>query len=80
MTDPAGLKPGDEIRCGRCERVILVCVESCPPGSYMKSESFTYPDGTALTRQARMQCQFCKSDYITIMTAQKVTVPKGRGA
>jgi hypothetical protein len=74
-----GLEPGDEIRCGRCERVILICREACEAGSPMKSEIFTLPDGTPLGHQARMQCQFCKNDYMTIMTAQKVTVPKGRG-
>lgn len=79
MTDPAGLRPGDHIRCGRCDRVILVCVKACAPGSRMKSSSFMEPDGTALGRGSRMQCPHCKSDYMTIMTEQKVTVPKGRG-
>jgi len=79
MTDPVGLQPGDEICCGRCERVILVCVKACTPESKMKSEHFTLPDGTPLAHGARMQCQFCKSDYMTIMMKWKVTVPQGRG-
>lgn len=79
MASTAGLQPGDEIRCGLCEEVILVCVKACPPESKMKSEHFALPDGTPLEHGARMQCQFCKNDYMTIMTTHKVTVPKGRG-
>ena len=79
MTRPAVLEPGDEIRCGRCEQVILVCVREVGEGSQIKSRDFTLPDGAPLERHARMQCQFCNSDFMTIMTKQKVTVPKGRG-
>ena len=79
MSEIAGLQPGDEIRCGSCEEVILVCAKPCPPESLMKSENLTLPDGTPLGYQAAMKCHLCGSRYATIMTKQRVTVPYPRG-
>lgn len=75
MSETEGLQPGDEIRCGHCDKVILVCVKPCPPESMMKSENLTLPDGTPLGYQAVMECHLCGTGYFTIMTKHKVTVP-----